>query len=93
MGIREIPGLSFKELSADIQMGLEGSLKFAEWMESDPSEEEIAMGIIEEVVKEVREFIQKFILTPRFPTSQIGVFRPLRRDCASLRDRRVSWVV
>ena len=24
---------------------------------------------------------------------QIGAFRPLRRDCVRLRDRRMSWIV
>ena len=32
-------------------------------------------------------------LTRWFPMRQIGAFRPLRRDCTSLRDRRMSWIV
>ena len=32
-------------------------------------------------------------LTARFPMSQIGAFRPFRRNRARLRDRRMSWVV
>ena len=34
-----------------------------------------------------------FGLTPRFPIRQIGEFRHLRRDCARLRDPRMSWKV
>ena len=32
-------------------------------------------------------------LTPRFPLRQLGAFRPLRRNLAKLRDRRLSWIV
>ena len=32
-------------------------------------------------------------LTSRFPMRQIGAFRPLRKDFARLRDRRMSWIV
>ena len=31
-------------------------------------------------------------LTPRLPMRQIGALRPLRRNCARLRDRRMSWI-
>ena len=35
----------------------------------------------------------KASLIAHFPLRQIGAFRPLRRDCSRLRDRRMSWIV
>ena len=35
----------------------------------------------------------KVSLTPRFQMCSIGAFLPLRRDCARLRDHRMSWTV
>ena len=33
------------------------------------------------------------ILTPLLPQRQMVAFRPVRRDCARLRDRIMSWIV
>ena len=42
---------------------------------------------------ETKARITSSLLTPRFPMRQIGAFRTLRRDCARLRHRRMSWIV
>ena len=40
--------------------------------------------------KQSMQVSESIYLTPRFPIRQIGEFRPLRRDRAKLRGRRMS---
>ena len=39
------------------------------------------------------EFAIFHILTPFIPLRQIGAYRPLRKGCARLRDRTMSWLM